>query len=199
MTVRADFPVEFEPGRWRPTFDAGRCANCDTQTRFESPLFCSELCLQTAKAIRYVRMKMTEGTFDRPDIAEAIEMKMASLLGGGYPARARLVPSAVRRAIFQRDEYKCRLCGGPATEIDHIADSSNEMDNLRALCRTCNMSLAQAKFVPAGPEHVEEADRIWHRIEADAPERLCDDEVNWKLLWRRLKEQAIGAIAAHQV
>jgi len=188
-------PIEVEPGRWTPTFDAGRCANCGSQTRIESPLYCSELCLETAKAIRYVRSKIAEGTADRPDIAEAIEMKMASILGGGYPTKARQVPTAVRRAAFERDGNTCQLCGAQATEIDHVAGSSNDPANLRALCKPCNMRLAQAQFVPAGPEDRKVAARIRLRIQASAPARLCDDHVNWNELWRRLKGQALAAIA----
>lgn len=146
--------------------------------------------------IRYVRNKIAEGRADEPDVSEAIEMKMASVLGGGYPAKARQVSAQLGRATMERDSFTCRLCGAPATEIDHIAGSSNDPNNLRALCKPCNMKLAQAKFQPTDPAGQLMAAQIWHRIDANTPERLCDDEKSWNSMWRRLKIQALTVIAS---
>jgi len=158
-------PIEFEPGRWTPTFDAGACANCARPTRFDAPLFCSELCAQTATLVRYARRKVADNTIDQPDIAEAIQMRLASVLGGGYPEKARRLTRAVRLAIFERDSHTCQLCGGDATEIDHIAGSSSDPSNLRALCRSCNLGLAQAHFGTGWPRQAtsRRADLAAHR------------------------------------
>jgi hypothetical protein len=86
-------PVELTPGHWQPSFDAGRCANCGQSALPASPLFCSEVCSQTAKLVRYARRKVLDGTVDRPDIAEAIQIRLALILGGGYPAKARTIPT----------------------------------------------------------------------------------------------------------
>jgi 5-methylcytosine-specific restriction protein A len=51
---------------------------------------------------------------------------------------------SVRSIILARDRYACQLCGGTATEVDHIrrvADGgSDHPSNLRALCHTCHAS-----------------------------------------------------------
>jgi len=51
----------------------------------------------------------------------------------------------VRRGIFERDSYRCQLCGaGRLLEIDHILPiargGTNNPANLQVLCRPCNRS-----------------------------------------------------------
>lgn len=58
------------------------------------------------------------------------------------PKRAK-IPASVRRSIFERDEYRCRHCGGYIDlSLDHIVPwskgGSDEPDNLQTLCRSCN-------------------------------------------------------------
>jgi 5-methylcytosine-specific restriction enzyme A len=47
-----------------------------------------------------------------------------------------------RRARVLREEPNCRLCGTPATDVDHIvahADGgTDDRSNLRSLCRDCH-------------------------------------------------------------
>ena len=53
----------------------------------------------------------------------------------------------MRYEIFKRDGFKCVLCGATAKDdllmIDHIKPvvngGSNEFENLRTLCRQCNL------------------------------------------------------------
>jgi hypothetical protein len=132
---------------------------------------------------------------EEPDVLEAIEMKMASVLGGGYPAKARQVSAKLRHMIMERDSFECRLCGAPATEIDHIEGSSNQPTNLRALCKPCNMGLAKAKFQATDDAGQRKAVEIWRRIDAETPERHCDDEKSWRKLWRELKGEALSALS----
>ena len=48
----------------------------------------------------------------------------------------------IRKAVLNA-EPRCRLCGAPATEVDHILPVSrggtDDRSNLRAVCRTCNL------------------------------------------------------------
>lgn len=50
----------------------------------------------------------------------------------------------VRLAVLREEGYRCRLCGGRATAVDHIVEASLRPDlmftrsNLQAVCKTCN-------------------------------------------------------------
>ena len=75
---------------------------------------------------------------------------------GGLTRRPRkTIPISLRRQVYERDAYTCRLCGVVGTgvthseridgfEIDHItpnaAGGGIELDNLQVLCRKCNNS-----------------------------------------------------------
>ena len=51
----------------------------------------------------------------------------------------------VRRAVFERDGYRCRACGLPGRlECDHVQPLRRggdpwDMDNLQSLCRACHI------------------------------------------------------------
>jgi hypothetical protein len=167
------------------------CQNCDAhlmlQQALHGKLFCSEKCQQTAKAVRYGRATLGDGRYERdPLVREALEQKIAHSLGGGYPEKARKLSPGQREAIFTRDNRRCRLCGAPATEIDHIAGSSPDPENLQALCKPCNMAKARDNFRSATPEEAAEGNAIWARIRAPEPIRLCDDEKQWDKLWKEI-------------
>src|SRR4051794_38190187 len=85
------------------------CANCDTPVADRS-LFSTELWRDTAKFVRYYRERMGDGTLWKPDIQQAIQIKRAHILSGGYNARERLVPDAIRQSVIERDGGKCRSC-----------------------------------------------------------------------------------------
>jgi 5-methylcytosine-specific restriction protein A len=45
----------------------------------------------------------------------------------------------IRPQILERDEYRCRACGKPATDVDHIGDKDDHRPgNLQALCGWCH-------------------------------------------------------------
>lgn len=48
----------------------------------------------------------------------------------------------VRRCVLIRDDERCRICGGKATEVHHIRprqfDGSDDPRNLLALCKRCH-------------------------------------------------------------
>ncbi len=53
------------------------------------------------------------------------------------------LPWPVLRAIvLLRDEFTCAMCGGYATQVDHILArahwGTDELDNLQAACKPCN-------------------------------------------------------------
>jgi 5-methylcytosine-specific restriction endonuclease McrA len=167
------------------------CQNCDAPLTPEQArhgtLFCSEKCQQTAKAIRYGRATLRDGRYQRDlDVRQAIDMRIAHILGGGYPERACSLSDEQREAIFIRDNRRCCLCGAPATSIDHIAGSSPDPSNLQALCKPCNMAKARAHFRKATLEEAAEGNAIWARIRATQPVRLCDDEKQWNELQKEI-------------
>lgn len=53
--------------------------------------------------------------------------------------------AAVRRAVFERDGFRCRKCGKAGRlEADHIRPLTDgvdpfDMDNLQTLCRGCHV------------------------------------------------------------
>ena len=52
----------------------------------------------------------------------------------------------VRRQVFERDGWRCTMCGGPgALECHHVKHLRNggaeyDPDNLAAVCRTCHIA-----------------------------------------------------------
>lgn len=56
------------------------------------------------------------------------------------------IPSKLRHAVFQRDNYRCVECGATnketTLEIDHIIPvakgGTNDISNLQTLCKECN-------------------------------------------------------------
>jgi 5-methylcytosine-specific restriction endonuclease McrA len=50
----------------------------------------------------------------------------------------------IRLRVLARDGYVCYICGGEATQVDHVIPRTKmgdmwDMDNLAAVCRTCNI------------------------------------------------------------
>ena len=70
------------------------------------------------------------------------------------PANAnpnRYIPSAVRHAVYMRDQGICQNCGSTrAMEMDHIKPyalgGEHSLENLRLLCRSCNQRSAIDTF-----------------------------------------------------
>jgi len=189
------------PGHYEP----GTCANCDgTEVTVKSPLFCSPGCRQAAELVRYVRKARAEGRDQRPDIREAIQMRVAHVLAGGYPEAERRVPENLRQEVFRRAGGHCESCGreldfgrltgdpDAVATIQHISGSSNELDNLAAFCSRCNTADAQSHFVPVEAGSAEDllARQLTDRWSAPEPMRLCDDQGRWKDVWRSLERDA---------
>ena len=53
------------------------------------------------------------------------------------------------RAVVLAEEPRCRLCGAPASEVDHIlnraAGGSDNRSNLRSICQRCHRSKTSAE------------------------------------------------------
>lgn len=176
------------------------CVECgaDIVLTNRARLYCSEVCRQTLKLIHYGRSVEADGRIERdPTIAEALQMRIAQILGGGYHERARQVPSALRAQIFERDHGRCALCGARATQIDHIAGDANTLENLRAACGECNLGLAQRRLVPAPPDKSALADELLERIFAVTPVFPRDDQTAWTTLNVGLIAERRGRLRAH--
>lgn len=148
-------------------------------------LFCSDKCQQEAKFVRYFRNCKSNGRINQPDIREALQMKLAHILGGGYKASERRISLSVRRAVYKRDKRTCQKCGKPGRDIDHINGSSNEIENLQVLCRDCHNEKTKSNFKELTPEvdgyNEKKAtiSSLRSRTESETPQRICDDEKNW--------------------
>jgi hypothetical protein len=104
----------------------------------------------------------------------------------------------------ERDHGLCRLCGAPGEATDHIDGSSSELTNLRLLCRACHRPVTEQHLVPLSLEQAELARKLWGRVAAARPRRLCDDEQRWAAGWRELLEWRrdwleYGDVAADEV
>jgi 5-methylcytosine-specific restriction enzyme A len=57
---------------------------------------------------------------------------------------------AISRSVLDRDGYRCRYCGQPATTVDHIIPKarggSDDPSNLVACCRSCNSAKVLDRF-----------------------------------------------------
>lgn len=183
-------PRQEELDRLSDTLD---CANCGN-TVSRPALYCADFCKQMADVVRYARGCIGDGRVKQPDIQEAIGTKLLMVTGGGYPARERSLNRAVRNAVFERDKGLCVLCGSPATQIDHIHGNSNDLVNLRAVCRSCNIGLAYGNARQISredePELFAQIDELLSelalRIAAAVPLRACDDHAEWNGIQKKL-------------
>lgn len=180
------------------------CFNCGVApaTPAHRFLYCSELCQEEAKLVRYWRAVIRDGRIRQPDVAEALKIRIGLVLGGGYPERERRISSALRAEIFQRDGSRCQICGGEATQIDHIGDDQRSKDNvndplnLQAVCDRCHRKKTLSRFRLAVPEEKGKARWLELRAENPEPSRESDDEVNWQRVWREWARERSAAARA---
>jgi hypothetical protein len=164
------------------------CANCSI-TFEEVKLFCGPLCNEEASWVRYVRRCHADGRDRDVKVAEAITIRLAHILGGGYDKAARRLPESVRRFVMERDGERCQICGGPGVEIDHIRGSNSDQSNLQLLCDACHNKKTVASFKRITKEsHLEEwakAQWLRKRAAASEPLLLCDSE-SWDSIQKEL-------------
>lgn len=64
----------------------------------------------------------------------------SSLTSRGSTTRWR----RLRAYVLVRDGHRCHVCGGPATEVDHVVPralgGTDDMANLKAICRKDNLA-----------------------------------------------------------
>jgi len=175
----------------QPTFTNDHCAQCqEPLTGSNHGLFCTEWCGQTAKHIRYWRRIVRDGRIANPDVQLALQTRLAFMLAGGYPDRARRLPPAARQQVLERDHHHCQDCGGPGEEIDHIHNNSADLDNLQLLCRPCHQAKTRANMKPDNGEHTALLTRLYRdRVLPDQAALLCDDHDQWTLVWRQLRTE----------
>jgi 5-methylcytosine-specific restriction endonuclease McrA len=173
------------------------CANCDAPV-VDAQLYCRQLCRDEAKYVRYYRASIADNSIVGPDVRDALRIRLAHLLSGGYDARLRQLSLEVRRAVFERDEFRCRRCGDQGTEVDHVRGSSNELANLQLLCSPCHREKTTRSFQrisrKSHPEEWTKAEALRARVENDEPVRLCDEE-QWSQLWRTVAMARRRALA----
>ncbi|MGD0321325.1 MAG: HNH endonuclease signature motif containing protein [Acidimicrobiales bacterium] len=159
-------------------------------------VYCCELCSQTTWFVRYYRRKNASEELERPDIHEALNIKLALIAGGGYPAKERHLGADVRSAVVARAQGRCQRCGAPGTQIDHVMGSSAEMDNLQLLCESCHLEKTNASLMKAPKEMVE----VVHRpliARSTLPARQPSDLVSWNhRAWVRGATQVGKAVAS---
>lgn len=165
------------------------CPNCLQLTDGLS-LFCSELCKQECKTVRYARACKKDDRDKDEKVKEAIKIRIAHILGGGYPEKERLLPKSLKDKVLNRDKGLCQKCGDKGTEIDHIKGSSDDIGNLQLLCTTCHKYKTASNFIPVTIEDDFDAwlkaQELQARIELDRPIKLADNENKWKTIWREI-------------
>jgi hypothetical protein len=166
------------------------CPNCSVTFDDVRRAFCSDLCTDEAALVRYVRRCKADGHDEDPKVKEAITIKLAHILNGGYNEAARRLPKSVRRLVIERDGGRCQTCGEPGTEIDHINGSSSALTNLQLLCDTCHNKKTVAGFKRiTDPKKLAKAQELRTRAEAPEPLLLCDDYKHWDNLWKELRRK----------
>jgi hypothetical protein len=146
-------------------------------------VYCSDLCSQVAIFVRYFQRVRNDGRWGHLEVQEAMSMQLAHIAGGGYDKSGRVLSAEVRDQILTRDRGLCRKCGQPGTEIDHIAGSSGDLENLQLLCRDCHREKTQSTMVPASPDVVAS---VYHAIQERAleiPNRQPCDLADWNYRW----------------
>lgn len=167
------------------------CASClQPLPDGEPKLYCSELCSQTADTVRYWRATLRDGRYEADStVREAIDLRVAHLLAGGYHRQARALTPELRELVFARDEGKCVACGKPGEEIDHIDGDSSDLANLQLLCKDCHHAKTGQQMVLAPPDKQQ---WVWElyatRVAPAEPSLLADDEVRWRREWAGLKK-----------
>ncbi|MDE0479226.1 MAG: HNH endonuclease signature motif containing protein [Gammaproteobacteria bacterium] len=89
---------------------------------------------------------------------KAAKTKRRPELGRAWWRRLRL-------AVFDRDGWRCQLCGNAGRlECDHRDGNpdNHEMDNLRTLCRTCHIEVTRKQNRRPDPEM-----ESWQRLLVD--------------------------------
>lgn len=174
------------------------CVNCSGPIPWSRriKIYCGHFCKEQAKDIRWIRSTRIRGVFNDPDVAIARRTRIAHLNSGGYLALGRRIPIETRFAVMRRYQEKCAACGEPDVgthEIDHISNSSNELENLQLLCVPCHRAKTLENIVsldeddPRREEIEIHAQELRERVFSPEPLRPCDDSENWAELEEQIR------------
>ena len=176
-------------------FTPGECVNCGAAALGSHLLFCGERCRQIGELVRYARRKIAEGTFDRPDVAEAIASRRSQLIFGFYDKRARKVPDDIRLQLLAKSGGICARCARPFTPdgdarftVQHSTSESGV--TLEAWCYRCNMADSLSVLTVLTPDEREFAAWFDLRVRFPAPVVACDDPDNWPVVYPGLMAAA---------
>jgi 5-methylcytosine-specific restriction endonuclease McrA len=93
-------------------------------------------------AARKVGKVLTKSVVETPKVASPIGANKSAV--AAPRPNSRYIPLATQREVWRRANSCCENCGGNyAPQIEHIipiaVGGSNEPDNLKLLCRNCNL------------------------------------------------------------
>ena len=112
----------------------------------------------------------------------------AFIVAGGYRSLGRALRTSVRVEVKNREGGRCKICGKPGTEIDHIDGSSADPDNLQLLCADCHHTKTAENLVPASTEQRALLKALFMtRVAPEIPRLLAEDEVTWQTSWSGLR------------
>ena len=180
-----------------PVFECVNCGRPIPERRYVK-LYCSDLCAQEAEYVRYHRACIADARDKRPDIKQALSIRLAHVLSGGYPETERRVPGRVRLAVIRRAGGKCQRCGKPGSVIHHIDGSDNTLRNLELLCSVCHDRITLSRLTPLSPndtEKVVKAKELEFRSRCELPLKECDDHKRWPAIYREIRETRKAAFA----
>lgn len=192
---QVEFSIEVKDGR-KP------CANCGTLHKNKNA-FCSPFCKELTEYIRMCRrwVRNADKQSD-PNYAEVFYIRIGqinSFIAGHRKDINQIIPIAMRRMVFERDNGLCVLCGKPGTEIDHTNEvkelvGKSVLENLRLLCHECHSNKTFADMERSRKKGMTESEtelvRVTHmlhiapRVNSDIPLQISDDEQNWQNVWR---------------
>ena len=172
------------------------CLQCDEElVPMSKPrLYCGMACEQEAEIVRYIRRCSKDGRLEQPDVQDAIQIRLAHIVAGGYDKNARKLSKEQRTEVVVRSDGLCVVCGKPGIEIDHIKGPSDDQANLQLLCKDCHDQKTFANIVPVrkgSPEYKRIKvifDRVFNSAESKNPKRPCHDEVTWPTKWREYQK-----------
>jgi 5-methylcytosine-specific restriction endonuclease McrA len=164
------------------------CPNCGKPVQ-NKRLFCSSLCRDEAKFVRYFRGCIADGRYKQEDVKEALRIRLAHILNRGYREHLRRIPDEIRKAVFERDNDLCK-CGRTGNQIHHVNGDSNDIENLRTICLLCHMVETRKKIIEftkeSHPELWDKCKKLVDRAFSLQPLRFCDD-FKWNKLWAAVK------------
>ena len=166
------------------------CPNCGKPVQ-NKRLFCCNLCRDEAKFVRYFRGCIAYGRHKQADVKEALRIRLAHILSGGYREHLRRMPDEIRKAVSERDNHLCQ-CGSKGTQIHHVNGDSGDIKNLRTICTLCHLIETRKKIIEfteeSHPELWEKRKKLLEWVFSRQPLKFCDD-FRWNKLWAAVKRE----------